>query len=100
MGVPKNDLFRSNRGVHIHGDHQVNDPEQCVKCGLDRISPIDGHVAVKDFLEYIGVRNQSFSTADQRLDSPLSIHLMGMSRTDQIHRNVGVNQNQFEVPEP
>jgi hypothetical protein len=49
----------------VNGQYLVGNSEQSVECGLNCFPTIYCDVAVQDFLEDFGVRNQTLSVADQ-----------------------------------
>ena len=47
--------LRTLDGAPIDGPDVIDDAEQRVECGLDRIAPADRGVAMQDLLQHLGV---------------------------------------------
>jgi hypothetical protein len=88
------DLFRALGGGPVYGQHLIGNAKQSVECGLDGITPVYSHIAVKDFLQDLRIRNQALAVANQVFQQPLRVGLVWMWRADQIHRDIRVDQNQ------
>jgi len=68
LPIPENNLLRTFDTCPIDGEHLVDDAEHSVKRRLDSITPVDGHVAVEDFLKHfrIDVSRGRPSSAQER----------------------------------
>jgi len=75
------------------GEDFVDHAEQGVAGRLDRIPAIDRDVAVQDFLEDLGVGHEALALGDQPLERSLRVGLVGVGRTDEVHRDVGVDED-------
>jgi len=80
-------------GFKIDREHFVNQTEECVESRLDGVAPFQGHVAVQDFLQNLGIRDQTLVIGDTALENLLSVALVRMHGTHEVHGNVGVNEN-------
>lgn len=89
----QDDRFRPVDSTGVDGKHFVDDSQQRVEGGLDRIAPIDGDVAVKDLLQHLGVGHESCPLGDVSLEQPLRVSLVRMRSSDEVHRNVGVDED-------
>ena len=49
-GMAHDNLFRAFRRGLINGKHLICNTEQCVESWLDRISAVNCHIAMQDFL--------------------------------------------------
>lgn len=98
LPMPQDNLFRTFGDGPIHGQHLIDDAEQGVKRRLDCVAAVDGNVAVQDLLKHFGIRNEALPVADQFLEQALRVALMRMRRTNEIHRDVGVDQNHGCAP--
>ncbi len=93
LTIPEDNLFRTLGNTPINAQHLIDNPEQSVKCWLDRISAVDCNVAVQDLLKHFGICDQTLAVADQFLEPLLCIALMRMGRAYEIHRDVGIDQD-------
>lgn len=96
----KNNFLGALRSNEIHVQHLIDNSEQGVKRRLDRVPAVNGDIAVKNLLQYVGVRNQPLPFADKSFQQLLRIALVTMSRTDEIHWNIRINQDHSWIPLP
>ena len=100
LPIPQHDLFRTLGDGPIHSQHLVHNAEQSVEGRLDCVAAVNSDVAVQDFLENLGVRNQALSLADHLFEQSPRIALVVMRSANQIHRNIGIDQNHGCAPVP
>jgi len=91
--ILQHELLRSLDGIAIDRQNLIDGPEQGIECGLNAAASFDRRVAVKDFDEYFGVRDEPHPLRDERLESTLGVDLVGVGSADQIHGDVGVDEN-------
>ena len=65
MPMPQQHLLRTDCGIHVDGEDVIDDFQDGVEGGLDRVAPVDCDITVQDFLKHFGVCNQAFPLADQ-----------------------------------
>src|SRR5258706_2487854 len=92
-------LFCALRSSLIYGEILVDDVKQGIECGLDRLSAADSGVAVQNLLKHLCTGHQPLTTADELLDQALRVSLTRMRRSDQIHRNIRINEDHESDPE-
>jgi len=93
LPVPKDNLLGTLGNAPINRQHLIDNTEERIKRWLDSIAAVDCNVAMQDLLKHFGVRNQALAVTDQLLEPSLRVALVRMSGADQIHRNIGVDQN-------
>jgi hypothetical protein len=71
-------LFRALCDGPINSQHLIRDADQSVERGLDCVAAVDSDVAVQDFLENLGVRNQALALADRLFEQSSRVALVGM----------------------
>lgn len=98
--MAQNNLFRSFHDDLIDRQHQIDNAEQSIERGLNGIRSVDSNVTVQDLLQHLGIGDQALPLANQFLEQPLRIALVGVRRTNQIHGNIGVDQNHGCGPLP
>ena len=79
----------------IAGDRQdlVYNRKHGIKGGLDCLAAVDGDIAVQDFLQGFRIGYQALARTDEFFQPPLSIYFVLMRRADQIHGNIGIDQD-------
>jgi len=82
----------------IHRDNLVDEAEQDVERRLDGIAAIDGHIVMQDLLKDLGVSDQALALDHAALQQSLHFDLAGMSSADQVHRDIGVHEDQRVSP--
>lgn len=65
LWVPHDNFLGARSRGHIDGENLIRDSEHGVEGGLDRVAAVDSYVAVQDFLEHLGVRDQTRTIAGQ-----------------------------------
>jgi len=78
----------------------IDDSQQSVERRLNRIRPLNRHIAVKYFLQHFRVGHQPFSTVYQFFQPTPGIGFMRMGGAHQIHGNVGVDKDHGCTPDP
>ena len=91
--VAKEDVLACLRVIEVDGQDAVDHAEQQVECGLDGLAAPDGRVAVADLLEHFGVGQQHLSRRDGAFEQALRIQLVRVGGADEVHRDVGVEQD-------
>ena len=94
--------LRHARWRERHPDWQRPPRDQTIRrsANLLPFAAVDGGVTVQDFLQNFGVGYQALALADQLFQQSLGIALVGMGRSDQVHRNIRVDQNHGRGPVP
>jgi len=92
-GMPQDDLFGSLSGGAVDSKHFIGNSKQSVKRRLYRFASIDGHVSMHDFLKHLSVCHQALALADGLLKKPSRVGLVGMGRANQIHWDIGVDED-------
>jgi hypothetical protein len=87
------DVARSLNIQKIDCENLVNDLEKDVERWLDRLAPSNRVVAMQDLLEHLGVRHQTFLSRDRTFQQLLCFGLVRVGGPDEIHRDVGVDEN-------
>lgn len=91
--VGEYNLLRPLHRGSIHGQDVVNAIQQSVERWLDVLTTVNREVAMQDFLQYLCVCDESLPLTHELFDSALRVNLKRTRRPDQIHRDIGVNQN-------
>jgi hypothetical protein len=91
-------IARTLHRAEIDRQHLVDDRQEHVESRLNRVGSVDCSVPMQDLLEYLGVGDQLIPIGDKALHRPLRIDLVGVSRADEVHRNIRVDKN-HEGPE-
>ncbi len=71
----------------------VHDLQKRVEGGLDRVTPIDRDVAVKDLLKHLDVRDEALCFGETPLEHLLRVPLVGVRRAHEVHRDVRVEED-------
>ncbi len=98
--VFQHDLLGPLHRPAIDWQHLIRDAQQRIKRWLNRVAALDGNIAMKNFLQHLGVGHQALAVADEFLQQPLGIDFVRMRRAHQVHGDVGIYQNQAPVPVP
>ena len=61
--VTKNDPLGTLKDVVVDGQYFIDHAKQGIKCGLNGIAAIDGDIAMKYFLEYFCICDQTLAVA-------------------------------------
>ena len=83
----------------IHRKYFIYDSQQSIERGLNRIGPLNRHIAVKYFLQHFRVGHQPLSRVYQFLQPTLGIGFMRMGSADKVHGNVGVDKDHDGMPD-
>jgi len=86
--IRQDDLLRSFCRASIYRQDLIHDPENSIERNLNVLTPIDGRIAVEDFLQYFGVCNQALVLDHKPFENALRIGLVGPGTADEIHRNI------------
>ena len=68
--------------------------QQCVKCRLYGIVTINGGITMENLLQNFCIGNQTLTRRDQALEDHLRFGLVRMGRPYQVHRNIGIDEDQ------
>ncbi len=100
MPTSENNFFRTLNMCALYSQHLIRQSQQGVECGLNRVAAIDGSIAMENFLQHFGVSNQALALAHQFFEPSLCVASMGVRGTDEIHRNVGIDEDHGCGPVP
>lgn len=98
LGPTEEDRLRPLDGLKINGKNLIDKAEQRIEGRLDGVAAADGHVAMQDLLEHLGVGNQALPFGDGPLEQTLRIRLMRVRRPDEVHGEVGIDEDQSGSP--
>jgi hypothetical protein len=90
---PEDNLFGTFGNCPVNGKHFIHNIQKGIKSKLKVMMPIDGRIPMQNLLQDLGVRNQALTLAHELFQQPLGISLVGTGCTDQIHGDVGINQD-------
>ena len=91
--VAKDNLLGTLYHRPVNRQHFIHSPEQRIKGKLDVLMAIDRRVAVQNFLQDFGIGNQALALAQAPFQQPLRIGLVEMGPANQIHGDVGIDEN-------
>ncbi len=92
-GVPEHDAFGALDVGKLDRVDPIDDAEQRVEGGLDRVATIDRRVPVEDLLQDFDVRREPFPLREGPLEQPLGVALVRVRRADEIHRDVRIDED-------
>jgi hypothetical protein len=98
--VAHDNFLRAFRRGPINGQHLIGNAEQSVERRLDGIAAVYGDIAMQDFLQDLGIGNQALPVGDQVFEQSLRVGLVRMRCANELHGDIGVDQNQGCVPAP
>jgi len=84
----------------IDWQHFINNSKQSIERRLNRVTTFDRHIAMQNFLEHLSIRHEPLAFTQEFLKQPLCVRLMRMGRTDEIHRDIRVDENHGRGPIP
>ena len=90
--ILQHQLLGALDGVPVDGQHLVHHAEQRIDRGLDAAAALERGVAVQDLGQHFGVGDEPYALRDERLEAPLSIHLVRVRGADEVHRDIGVDE--------
>lgn len=100
LSISQNNLLRTLHHDAVHRQHLIDDTEQSVESWLNCVAAIDCNISVQDFLQDLGIGNQTLTVGDQLLEQTLRVRFVRMRCANQIHRDIGVDQNHGRGPVP
>ena len=100
LAVREQDCLAALDRREIDRKHLVDDAEDRLERRLYRVAPVDGRVAMQDFLQHLGIRDQLLALAHQRFEQALRVRLVRVRGTDKVHRNVRVDEHHHSPPAP
>ena len=77
----------------LHSENFIDDTQERIEGGLNRVAPVDGNVTVENLLEHLDVCDEALRVREQLFQSQLRIPLVGMLRPHQVHRDVRVEED-------
>jgi hypothetical protein len=89
----EDNLFRTLHHHLIDWQDLIHNMHQSVEGWLNRVTPLDGNLAMQDFLKHFGVRHQSSTIQYDFLEQVLGVCFVAVRRAYKIHRNVRIDQN-------
>ena len=91
--VTEDNFLRAFDRRAINRKYLIDDAEQGIECRLNRITAVHCDVTMENFLQNLGVGDQSLSFANEFLDPSLCVNLVRMGCSHKIHWNIGIDQN-------
>lgn len=89
------DYFGRSQGIALlDRENLVSDLQGQSQRRLDGLSPLDCGIAVKDLLQNLGIRDQTFPGCHQTLNQNLGLGFVRVGRSDQVHRKIGIDEGQ------
>ncbi len=79
--------------LEIDREHFVHQTQERVESGLNGVAPSYRSVSMQNFLEYLGIRHQTLLIGDAALENLLSVALVRVGGTHEVHGNVGVYED-------
>lgn len=98
VGMTNHDFPCNLDSVDINGQYLVNDFEQDLKTRLNCIATIDRDVAVENLLQDLRIGHEPPSLGDSPFEQSPGVHLMRVLASDQVHRDIRVNQDHSPSP--
>ena len=95
--IPEDDRLGAIDSAEIDREHVVDNTEEGIERRLDGIATVDRHVAMQKFLEHFRVCHQSLAIRDGVLEDSLGIDFPSVRAADQVHRDVGVDEDHARV---
>jgi hypothetical protein len=95
--IPEDDRLGAIDGTEIDGEYLVDNTEEGIERRLDGITAVDRHVPMQDFLEHFRVRHQSLAIGDRVLEDSLGIDFPSVRAADEVHRDVGIDEDHAPV---
>ena len=83
----------------VHRKYFINDSQQSIERRLNRIRPLNRHIAMEYFLQRFSVGHQPLSIIYQFLQPTPGIGFVWMGGAHQIHGNVGVDKDLGSTPD-
>jgi len=83
----------------IHGKDFIHNAVQCVESLLNETVPPDGRKSVQDLLQNFGIANQPLLLNEEFCNQSLRVKFVNMIHADQVHGDIGINENHGCGPE-
>lgn len=77
----------------VDRQHLIHDAVKDIESRLDGFATSDGSVAMKNLLVHLGTGHQSDLTGDLPFEGTLRVHPHPVVRSDQVHRDIGVDED-------
>lgn len=77
----------------LYSENLIDDTQERVEGGLDRVSSVDGDIEVEDFLEHLDVRDEPLCVCEQPLQRHPRVAFVGVLCPHQVHRDVRVEED-------
>ena len=89
------DLPRTQDYGFLNGNHLVDDVQGNVERRSDGFAPVNSRVTVENLLQYLSISDETLPRSDQALQDNLGLCLVRMCGSDQVHRDVGIDEDQL-----
>ncbi len=96
--MSKDNFLSTLGGGPCDVQHLIDDAEESVKRGLNRISAVDGNIPMQDLLQDLGVSYEALAVVDQFFEQPLGVALVRVGRAHKVHGDVRIDQNHGWAP--
>lgn len=94
--LSEHDVLRSFEVLELDREDLIDDSQERIESRLNCVSPIDGDVSMENFLKCLGVRDQALFLGKTPSQDFLGITLVRMSRPDQVHRDIRIDEDHRE----
>lgn len=98
--VAQDNLFRTFGGRYVNRQNLIHYAQKRIERRLNCIPAIHGCITMEYLLQHLGIGKQSFPFGKALFDKPPAIGFVRMGRPDQVHRDVGVDENHGLSPLP
>ena len=95
MAIHYGDLRGSENVLTFDRNDMIDNGEEQLSSGLNCLSAVDGSVAAQNLLKNFGIANEFFLCGYEPFQSKLRFGSMRMRRANQVHRNIGVDEDQL-----
>jgi hypothetical protein len=99
-GIPRRETcgreqnrLRTFDAEKIDGKHLVDDSQKRLERRLDRVETLDGRIAMKELLEYLGVSHQTLTLGSEPFEKSLCVGLVRMGRSDEVHGHIRIDED-------
>ena len=95
--IPEDDRLGAIDSAEIDRENLVDNTEDGIERRLDGIAAVDRHVPMQNFLKYFRVCHQSLAIGDGVLEDSLGIDFPSVRGADEVHRDVGIDEDHDRV---
>jgi len=92
-GLSQDDVLRPLEVAKLDRKNLIDDSQKRIESRLNRVSSADGDVAVENFLKCLRVRNQALLIGKTFFQDLPGLSLVRMSRPDQVHRDIRIDED-------